>query len=164
MRSGIEYGACVCDPSKQKDDDSLEIVHPAVDIRHSRRLPKNSDTMKLKRIFQVPMKTWPFSAGVNMWSFWTNTLKKEVSVSEPCDVIIQFIPGVSNGMVLNELMVLHHYWLPIFTVEIVWFTVITVGLSSHCVWNRRVVVIIHCFCHCCVVVITWHHVAVIALQ
>ena len=35
----------------------------AVDIRHSRRLPKKSEAMKLKRIFQVPiMKTWPFSA------------------------------------------------------------------------------------------------------
>ena len=34
-------------------------LHPqqAVDIRYSRRLPKNLDTMKLKRIFQVPMKT-----------------------------------------------------------------------------------------------------------
>ena len=28
---------------------------PAVDIRHSRRLPKNSDTMNLRRIFQVPI-------------------------------------------------------------------------------------------------------------
>ena len=27
--------------------------------------PKNSDAMKLRRIFQVPMKTRPFSAGVN---------------------------------------------------------------------------------------------------
>ena len=44
---------------------------PAVDIRHSRRLPKNSDrpTMKLNRIFQVPLyfkSIWPFSAGVNL--------------------------------------------------------------------------------------------------
>ena len=50
---------------------------PAVKIRYSRRLPKNSDTMKLKRICQVPMKTWPFSAGVNLWSFWTITSKNE---------------------------------------------------------------------------------------
>ena len=41
--------------------------HPAVDIRHSRRLPKNSDNMNLKRIFfQVPIKSWPFLAGVNL--------------------------------------------------------------------------------------------------
>ena len=33
-------------------------AQPAVDIRHARRLPKNSATMKLKRLFQVPMKTW----------------------------------------------------------------------------------------------------------
>ena len=32
---------------------------PAVDIRSSeKRLPKNSGTMKLKRIFQGPMKTF----------------------------------------------------------------------------------------------------------
>ena len=37
-----------------------------VDIHHSRRLPKNSDALKMKRIFQVPMKTLPFSAGVNV--------------------------------------------------------------------------------------------------
>ena len=45
------------------------ILYPqlAVDIRYLRRLPKNSDTMKLKRIFQGPMKTWPFLAGVNFW-------------------------------------------------------------------------------------------------
>ena len=39
---------------------------PAVDIRYSHRLPKNSNTMKLKPIFQGPMKIWPFSAGVNL--------------------------------------------------------------------------------------------------
>ena len=39
---------------------------PAVDIRYSRRPPKNSDAMKLKQIFPGPMKTWQFSAGVNL--------------------------------------------------------------------------------------------------
>ena len=39
---------------------------PAVDIRYSRRLPKNSDIIKLKQIFQGPMKTWPLSAGVSL--------------------------------------------------------------------------------------------------
>ena len=38
---------------------------PAVSKRHSRRLTKNSDAMKLTQIFQVPTKTRPFSAGVN---------------------------------------------------------------------------------------------------
>ena len=41
-------------------------TQPAVDIRHSRRLPENSDITKLKRIFQVLLKTWQFSAGVNL--------------------------------------------------------------------------------------------------
>ena len=41
---------------------------PAVDIRYWR--------MKLKRIFQGSMKTWPFSAGVNLLSFCTITFKK----------------------------------------------------------------------------------------
>ena len=36
---------------------SILYPQPAVDIDHSRCLPKNSDTMKLKRIFQGPMKT-----------------------------------------------------------------------------------------------------------
>ena len=44
-------------------------------ILYWRRLPVYSDAMKLKRIFQGPMKTRPFSAGVNLWSFWTITLK-----------------------------------------------------------------------------------------
>ena len=48
---------------------------PAVDIRYPRRLPNNSDIMKLKRIFQGPMKTWPFSASANLWSFWTIIFK-----------------------------------------------------------------------------------------
>ena len=42
---------------------------PAEDIRYSRRLPKNSDTIRLKRIFQGPMQIWPFSGGVNLLSF-----------------------------------------------------------------------------------------------
>ena len=36
---------------------------PAVYKRYSRRLPKNSDAMKLRRILQVPMKTKPFFIG-----------------------------------------------------------------------------------------------------
>ena len=48
---------------------------PAVDNRHSYRLPKNSDAMELKQIFKMPIKTWAFSAGVDLWSFWTNTYK-----------------------------------------------------------------------------------------
>ena len=36
---------------------------------------KNSDAKKLRRIFQVPMKTGPFSAGVNLWSYRTVTFK-----------------------------------------------------------------------------------------
>ena len=45
--------------------------------------------MKLKRIFQEPLKTRPFSAGVNFLTdlFELLHLKMEVSVSEPCDVI-----------------------------------------------------------------------------
>ena len=53
-----------------------------------RRLPKNSDAMKLTRIFQVPTKTGPFSAGVNLWIVLELLhLKMEVTVSELCDVI-----------------------------------------------------------------------------
>ena len=33
---------------------------PAVEKRHSHHLPKNLDAMKLRRIFQVHMKTRPF--------------------------------------------------------------------------------------------------------
>ena len=40
---------------------------PAVDIYVTRAAyRKNSDTMKLKRIFQGPMKTWLFSAVVSL--------------------------------------------------------------------------------------------------
>ena len=49
-------------------------LQPALDIRHSRRLPKNSDTMKLKRIFQVTInidKNLPYSAEVSLRSFGT---------------------------------------------------------------------------------------------
>ena len=68
---------------------------PAVDIRYSRRLPKNSDTMKLKRIFQGPMKTWRFQQAYKTCDlFELLHLKMEVSVSEPCDVIR--VPKISN--------------------------------------------------------------------
>ena len=36
---------------------------------------KNSDAKKLRRIFQVLMKTGPFSEGVNLWSYRTMTFK-----------------------------------------------------------------------------------------
>ena len=42
---------------------------PAVDISYSRSLQENSETMKLKQVFRGPMKTWPFSAGVNLLIF-----------------------------------------------------------------------------------------------
>ena len=31
--------------------------------------------MRLKRLFQGSVETWPFSAGVNLWSFLTITFK-----------------------------------------------------------------------------------------
>ena len=36
---------------------------------------KNSDAKKLRRIFQVPLKTGSFPAGVNLWSYRTMTFK-----------------------------------------------------------------------------------------
>ena len=55
---------------------------PAVDIRYLCRLPKNSDAMKLKRIFEnlaIFNRRKLFKLVLH--------LKMEISVSEPCDVI-----------------------------------------------------------------------------
>ena len=45
---------------------AILLTQPTVYKQHSRCLPKNSVAKKLRQIFQVPMKTRPFSADVNL--------------------------------------------------------------------------------------------------
>ena len=53
-------------------------------IQHQRHLAKNSNLMKLRQIFQVPLKTSGHKLVILLEQLY---LKMEVIVSEPCDVI-----------------------------------------------------------------------------